>query len=282
MNRRSFVLWAACGGGAFAAGTARGAEASRFRLGVVPNVSARVIVAGYQPLRVLLEQALRRPVEIATAPDFRVFHQRTVAGEYDVVVTAAHLARLAQVDAGFMPVGMFVPTLKGLLVGAQKDLPRTVQDLRGAKLAVANPQSLIAMRGLQWLRERGLRADADYTIVKAANEDSLAHMLLKGEARLALLSNGELRQIPAELRDGIGVLAQIVEVPGFVWLVPARTDPDTLALLRHQMKALDRTEDGRRFLASVGVDNWTEIDGGALATLDAVLPETRQILGITR
>jgi phosphonate transport system substrate-binding protein len=60
----------------------------------LPNISARVLLAQYQPMREYLARAMRRPVQVSTAPNWNAFHQRTLGLEYDVVVTAAHLAQL--------------------------------------------------------------------------------------------------------------------------------------------------------------------------------------------
>ena len=50
-------------------------------LGVVPNVSPRVLAAQYQPLREHLAGALRREVQLVTAPDFASFDQRCRDGQ---------------------------------------------------------------------------------------------------------------------------------------------------------------------------------------------------------
>ena len=101
------------------------------QLGVVPNVSARVIMANYQPLRQFLERELKRPVEVVTAPDFKTFFQRTQNGEYDVVVTAANLARLAQTEGGYSPLGSYQPAISGLLVMSRERPVKSIQELRG-------------------------------------------------------------------------------------------------------------------------------------------------------
>ena len=118
------------------------------QIGVLPNLSARVILQHYQPMRQYLERGLKRPVEILTAPDFKTFHERTLKGEYDMVATAAHFARLAQVDAGHVALVSYQPSIKGLLITLRDRPLKAVEELRGSKLAFANPQSLVALRGL--------------------------------------------------------------------------------------------------------------------------------------
>ena len=42
-----------------------------------------------------------------------------------------------------------------------------VQQIKGKSLALANPQSLVALVGLKWLRDQGLQADRDFKITRA-------------------------------------------------------------------------------------------------------------------
>ncbi|MCM0021702.1 MAG: phosphate/phosphite/phosphonate ABC transporter substrate-binding protein, partial [Tagaea sp.] len=69
-RRRTLALLAS---GLAAPSLAR-AQARPLQVGVVPNVNARLILTNYQPFRDQLQRGLNRPVEIATAMDFRAFY----------------------------------------------------------------------------------------------------------------------------------------------------------------------------------------------------------------
>ena len=68
--------------------------------GVFPNMTAKQIVETYRPLAEALEKTLNRRVVIYTARDFATFIERTRRGEYDILLTAPHLAWLASQDPG--------------------------------------------------------------------------------------------------------------------------------------------------------------------------------------
>lgn len=252
------------------------------QLGVLPNVSARVILANYQPIRQFLERELKRPVDVVTAPDFKTFFQRTQAGDYDIVITAANFARLAQTEAGYTPLGSYQPAISGLLVMSKADPVRDVSELRGSALAMANPQSLVALRGIQWLKERGLAAGTDFSTVKAANEDSLGQMILKGESRMAMLSNVEFRQVPEQHRRNMEVFVVFSEVPSFVWLMNARQGAAEAGALKIRMMGLSKSEEGKRLFAATGFQGWKAISEAELAAMDPHLAETKKMLGLAR
>jgi phosphonate transport system substrate-binding protein len=205
-----------------AAGVPARPHAQDFQIGVLPNVTARIILTNYRPLREYLAETLGRPVEVATAPDFREFHVRTMAGAYDLVVTAANLARVAQLDARLELIAGYDPPIPALLVMRKDARVAALDALRGKSLAVANPQSLVVLRGREWLAENGLVAERDYRLSWARTEDGLAQLLVSGEAPLAMMSAGEFRAIREEIRQTLEPYREFARVPNFFVLAGSR------------------------------------------------------------
>jgi phosphonate transport system substrate-binding protein len=262
----------------FAGAAPRAPAAQDLQFGVLPNVSARVILTNYRPFREYLAAALGRPVEVTTAPDFREFHARTMAGAYDLVVTASNLGRLAQVDAKLELIAGFDPPIPALLVMRKAAPVAAVEALRGKSLAVANPQSLVVLRGKNWLREQGLVVDVDYKTTWARNEDSLAQFLVSGEAPLAMMSMGEFRTIREEIRQTLDVHREFARVPNFFVLRGKEMPADRAAALRAAIARFPSTDLGREFLALANVQDIRPVPESDLAVLDGVVDETRNLL----
>jgi hypothetical protein len=112
-------------------------------LGVLPHLSTRTLMGLYRPVREGLQKQLQRNVQISTAPDWARFHQRVLALDYDCMVSAAHLARLAQVDAGWIPLASYAPPIQALLIAARHRPLSTPQALKGGRLVLANRQSRV-------------------------------------------------------------------------------------------------------------------------------------------
>lgn len=253
-----------------------------FSIGVLPNMSARVILLQYQPMREYFAAELSRPVEIVTAPDFKTFSERTLRGDYHMVVTAANVGRVAHLDAKWEPIALYDPPVTAVLVAAADNATAAPQQLRGKSLAVANPQSLVVLRGLEWLREQGLQAGRDYQLVHAANDDSLGAVLRSGEAPLAIMSLGEFRARPESMRQTLRIAAEFAQVPGFMVMI----NPGLGATDRQRLKALmlrfPQTDLGKRFFAQAGVTDIREVTPAELQRLDAYVEPTRAGLGIRR
>lgn len=246
-------------------------------IGVLPNISARVLLPQYQPWSEHFGRELGRKVDVVTAANFRAFAEATRRGDYDVIVTAPNLGRLAQVDSRWVPVASYEPRIPALLVASASNADNAAAQVRGKSLALANPQSLVALAGIQWLEQQGVRAN-DYKVVQVANDDSLGTLLLSGEAPLAMMSGGEFRAKTEAMRKSLRVVTQMTQLPGFMVMVnPALPEADRTRL-RDLLLAFPNTEAGKRFLSLSGFSGIKAVDDRDLKFLDAFTDTTRRSL----
>lgn len=245
------------------------------KFGVLPNVSVRVILSNYKPLREYLVRELKAEVEIVSAPDFAAYQARTQRGEYDIAVTAANLGRLAQLDHGYRPLAIYEPNIPALAIVSKANAPASLEALRGKVLALSNPQSLVALRGFAWLAEQGLRRDVDYRTVHVRNDDSLGRVLDTGEAPIAIMSAGEFRQIAPEMRDRLQVWNEFARVPGFLVIAKPTMPEAQQARIRTLLLAFPATEEGKAFATLAGVRGIRAVTAEELSGLDPYVAETR-------
>ena len=249
-------------------------------MGLLPNVSARTLLSQYQPLREYLARVLQRPVHLSTASDWSMFHQRMASTEYDLVATAPHMARLAQLDHGWQPVVQMLPDVQCLLVFAAARPIASVAELRGKTVVLANPQSLVAMHGMGWLATRGLRSGQDFGFVLTPTDDSAGNVLLRGDATAALISAGELRSMPEAVREQLRTLTAFAEVPGFMILASPRIDAAMLRQIRHHLLAFADASpsEAAAFMRATGFTGLREIAPGVLRSMDVYVQATREKL----
>ncbi len=249
-------------------------------MGLLPNISARTLLSQYQPLREYLARVLQRPVHLSTAADWSVFHQRMASTEYELVATAPHMARLAQLDHGWQPVVQLLPNVRCLLVFAAARPIASVTDLRGKAVVLSNPQSLVAMHGMVWMASMGLRNGQDFSILRTPTDDSAGHVLLRGDATAALISAGELKAMPETERDQLRTLTTFAEVPGFMILAHARVDAAMLwQIKRHLLAFTDAgSSEAAAFMRATGFTGIREIPPGVLQSMDVFVQATREKL----
>jgi phosphonate transport system substrate-binding protein len=277
LQRRSFVM--ALMSGCVLPHAVRAQSATTLEIGVLPYISARVLLAQYQPMREYLSREMKRAVQVSTAPNWSAFHQRTLGLDYDLVVTGAHLARIAQVDRGFVPLLSYAPDIKGMVVCATRKPIKSVADLRGQVLALSNPQSLITLRGMQWLGENGLQRDKDFKTINTPTDDSVGSVVVRGDAIAAMLSGGEYRAIPDAIKAQLQVLSIFAEVPGFaVMSSPKLSAVDARAIKEHLLRFAAGSDEGKAFFASSGFTAIREPAAGLMESMDLFTESTRRVL----
>ena len=244
-------------------------------VGIVPNVSARIINTHYQPFAEYFEKGLGRKVAITTGTNFPNFYQRAKANEFQIMVTAPNLARVAQDDGNWEAVAVFEPGIPGLLVGLagrQNNLER----LRGKKLAMANPQSLVALAAINWLASQGYENNKDYEILRIANDDSLGVSLKTGDAPFAVMSQGEFNSKDAELKKTLSPVNTFVKLPGFFIMVNTNLSQNEKQQIKTLIIDFPKSEQAKSFFSLTGFTGLIPPSEEQLKFLDSFVNVTRK------
>ena len=186
------------------------------RLGLMPVYGIRALMQRYEPMRGYLSSLLGQAVRVETAPDFPRYLNSILAGEFDIAVAAAHLARIAQQDAGWTPLAQFEPDNDTLLITRAGEAPKRPADLAGREVAVIDRLAITVMGALHYLERQGLKADRDYRVVEYRNHASVVHSLLAGRSALAVTTSHGLYQLPSEQLERITVYRRVSDIPAFV------------------------------------------------------------------
>ena len=249
-----------------------------FILGIVPVHSARVLAERYEPLRGYLEKVLRQTVRIESAPDFRRFHERTLRGDFDLTITPAHFARIAQKDAGLQPLARFTPDHDALLIFSSERPLASVQDLKGKQLAVIDRLAITVTATTQFLAAQGLQLDRDYQIIEQRTHASTAYALITGVAAAAVSTSQGLMQMPDELRRKMVVQKHIADIPPFFLIAKAGMEKSQADRLRSALLAFPDEAEGIDFLGHTGYNDVVPVSQAAIRRADTYLGETRKAL----
>ena len=252
-------------------------------IGVLPNVSATLLAPQYEFMRRYLERVGGQKVRIAIPANFKVFFDNTVNGEYDLAVAAPHFARVAQLDRGMVPLVAFEPRINALMVVPSDSSTVSPRDLRERAVAFANPQSLVAMYGMQWLRSQNLEGGKDFEIKAARTDLGVGRMLLSGDAVAAIMSNGEFRALPPDESSRLKIAEVFARIPNFIIVAHPRLERDKINRLRGLLKGfLADSEDGSAFARATGFSGIVDADDAQLRELDPYVAQTRRAMGFTK
>ena len=255
------------------------ADAHVLKIGLLPVLSARVLVTNYQPLRIYLERELHQPVELLTATDFRTFHASTLAGEYDAVVTAPHFARLAQTEAKYIPLAAYRSANRAILITA-KDRPlHSLNELRGQSLAILDRHAMVVSQALYWLREQGLHAGTDFNLVETPSMNSAASSVQSHQSVLAVVAPTGMKQMPDSIKNSIQVYANLPELPSsLIWMAHPRIAAQVPQIKSALLKLTAAVPEGAQFLENTGYIGLRDITNDEMKNFDPYAKELSSVI----
>ena len=274
--------------GALAAASAqgsvqKGSPTDPLVLGVLPNIGAAALLGQYEHMKRYLERTTGKTVRIVTSPNFKAFFDSTMRGDFDLAVTGVHMARVNQLDGALVPIGLYEPRIRALFITPTDKPIGSPQELRGKAVAFANPQSLVAMYGIQWLGQQNLQPGKDFEVKPARSDLSVGRLMLSGEAAAAIMSNGEFRALPPEESSRLKITNEIARIPNFVVLAHPRLGAELTAQLKSQLKAfLADKENGVAFATATGITDIVDADDVQMRELDPYVDQTRRAMGLTK
>ena len=254
------------------------AQAKVLQVGILPTLSARALLKNYQPLQLYLERELKRPVELSTAPDFRTFYSNTIEGKYDVVVTAPHMARLAQTEAKYVPLASYKGSNRAVLIEAKDKPLRSIQDLKGKALAFGDRNALIVSQTLHYLLEQGLREGVDYTLLETQSHNSAAYSVQSHQSILAITAPSGFKNIPDAIKDSVQVYATLPELPTLTWMAHPRMASEVPMIKAALIGFTSNSEEGRQFFEATGYIGLRDISNAEMKLLDPYAKELSDTL----
>lgn len=255
------------------------AQQETLRVGVIPYLTPNVLIALFQPLRQQLEKDTGQPVALFTAPDVRSFARRTLKPDFDLIITAAHQARLAQVEGGYLPVARFTGPLHATMVVGKDSTVQRLGELRDKRIAVTDRSILVNIAMSKIFADQGIsEKDVQYIPVNSQNSAILA--VARGEAEAAVIAHFTLDQSPQDQRNAVRSIFRSDVLPNVTLLASPRLPASQRALISKSLLALPSTPEGSDFLEKSRFQGIQATDEAFMKRLDAYLPETRKQLGL--
>ena len=242
-------------------------------LGVFPYISANQMMEQLSPLCKRLEEALGKKVILVSAPDFMSYVDRTTKGEYDLVLTAAHMGYLAEKRDGWQRVVQSGQKTAAVFLVRQESSVKCLEDLRGKKITVGNRRSLTYLLAKEALAERGIILDKDMEIIETATFSNVVQSVFLGEADVGttptlLWDNWE--HVNAEqqrqLRD---IFRTRPAAPSFLVIASPKIDQTTIRRLTDSLLSFQDTEAGKTFFQKSQFGSFQPLDD---ATMESAAP----------
>lgn len=245
-----------------------------FVIGVAPHTSARVILEMYQPLRIYLEKALGRSVDIVTAPDFDTLARRALTQNYDMVITTGQQARLLQSDAQYIPLLTYKADFKAVMIVAAKGGVRTPADLKSTTVLGLSPTSQVTLWGRHWLNDNGLK---ELPLKYVSASDSVAHLVVSGSASAGFMSLANYQKLNAEEKQQVRIMAESKPMTGRVYLLNNRHAGERKKI-EAALWSFSATPEAKQYFDANKLEGYRKLSPKELNSMDGYAAEVRKFL----
>ncbi|MFA6499243.1 MAG: phosphate/phosphite/phosphonate ABC transporter substrate-binding protein [Desulfurivibrionaceae bacterium] len=241
-------------------------------LGVFPYLSANQMMEQLSPLCKRIEVALGKKVILVSAPDFMSYVDRTAKGEYDLVLTAPHMGRLAQKRDGWQLVVQSGQKTATVILVRNESGIRRLEDLRGKKLAVGNVRSVTYLLAEEALAQKGITLGKDVEVLETATFSNVVQSVFLGEvdagATPTLLWDKWVHVSEEQHRQLREIYRAKPAAPSFLVMAHPKTDQATILRLRQSLLGFKDTPEGKDFLQKSQFESFLPIDEATMERID--------------
>ncbi|MGE0094371.1 MAG: phosphate/phosphite/phosphonate ABC transporter substrate-binding protein [Alphaproteobacteria bacterium] len=244
MNRRTFLLSSLATGAVFAgAGAfAQNANPAKLRVALLPDENASTIIQNAQPLKVYLEGALKKDIELVVTTDYSSMIEAMRFNRIEVAYFGPLSYVLAKskapsIEAFAVGVSKGSPTYRSVIITQANGPVKSTLDIKGKTMGFgdnASTSSHLIPRA--YLAREGLIAEKDYTAVYLGTHDAVARAVQAGQVQAGGMSQEIFNALVAKgTIDGakLTVLAESAPIPNYPMVMQGSLDP----ALRDAIKA---------------------------------------------
>jgi len=244
--------------------------------GVLPYVSPGQLIKQHGPLKHYLAKTLRQPVVLVTAPGFGAFAERTRRGDYDIVFTAPHLGRLANTHDGYQVLARTGHQVRGMFIARRDSAIRRLEDLRGKRLMMAAPRSMLFLMGKETLRQHGLALGREVVWGKTRTHNNALNAPLRGKADAALTGIVMWRQLDPRQKKQLRLIGSTPPQPGFIMLAHPRLPKALATRIRQALLDFQHTAEGKNDFTTRALKGFAPIAADDLVPLDPYVNAMRE------
>lgn len=244
------------------------ADEHKYTFGVFPYVTPAQLVKFQRPLKDYFELKLGRSVNMVTAPNFKTFVERTHNGSYDFILTAPHLARLAEKQKNYQRIALAAHHVQGVyLVRLDSDIG-SLDDMHWKTITMAAPLSVLFQMGEKQLRQHGLINGKNITIRVTRTHNNAMHAPLRRESEVSLTGLTLWKRLGKKKKLKLKPVATTPKLPGLMLMAHPRIDKKTLNILKTSALEFYNTSEGRHYYQLTGFKGFTRISNKNMADMD--------------
>jgi phosphonate transport system substrate-binding protein len=236
--------------------------------GVYPHVSAAQLSPRYFLLRDLVARTLGRPVTLVTATDNHSFTERVRQGEYDLILSAPHLARVAERRDGWQRIAQTGYRTEIVVLAKADSELHGLDDLRNHSLAIAPTDSFDYPIMSALLAKQGLSLGQEVKPVIAAGFSNMAYALGRGEADAGVTTRRQWAQATASQHSALREIFHSEPLPGLFVMAHPRLGKPAIQALKQALLSFHDSREGKLYFQRIEHVDFQAIGDDTMRALD--------------
>jgi len=227
--------------------------ANKYTLGVFPYFDAAKLASLHKPLKDYLSSSTNNEIRLISAPNFKLFKERTSKGHYDILITAPHFGRNAQNIANYEWLGFTSNTSHAVFVSHIDSGITTMQELKTKSIALPPKSAIIHHLALNSLLQYEIipKKNIDLSIQKSHNNAMLAVIHKKTDA--AAFGAPTWAKYKSPDKNKLRKIGKSEDIPGFAIMVHKRVPFKTKEDLKKALFLFSNTKEGKSYFDKTGL-----------------------------
>lgn len=253
----------------------------KLRVALLPDENASTIIQNAQPLKVYLEKALAKPIELVVTTDYSSMIEAARFGRIEIAYFGPLSYVLAKskapdIEAFAVGVSKGSPTYKSVVIARAEGPVKAGADIKGKMMGYgdqASTSSHLIPRAL--LANNGLIGDKDYKFAMLGTHDAVARAVQAGKVEAGGLSQAIFARLVSKgTIDGmkVKVIAESKPIPNYPIVMQGYLAPELKDKIRGAFLGLKDTSILKTFRA----EGFVETDDKAYD----ILRDTAKVLNL--
>ena len=202
MKRRSFMAVTALALALPVVGAAQTRDPARLRVALLPDENASTLIQNAQPLKIYLEKALKKDIELVVTTDYSSMIEAMRFGRIEVAYFGPFSyvlakSRAPEIEPFAVGVERGSPSYQSILIATAGGPVKSLADVKDRPFGFgdqASTSSHLTPRA-HLLRKAGLEGDKDYKVVHLGTHDAVARAVQAGQVPAGALSEPIFRSL---------------------------------------------------------------------------------------
>jgi len=217
-------------------------------LAFFPYVNPSKILIHNKGMRQFLETELNRPVTIVMAKNSKTYVENMKKNSYDLLFSPPHLGRYSELKYGYKNIVMTANNIQGYYIVRKNSKLKTLSDLKGKKIAMASPLTIVHQIAVDDFKKLGLVNGENMTISVIKNHMNSIFSVLKGFNDAALTGVKLWKRLPQKYKKDLRLLAKSSKTSGFFIMGNSRLDDSLIQKIQTSLLKFHTSTDGKNYL----------------------------------